>query len=48
MEGTFQEDPIKHKIYKEDEKIRKWIAKKTKQANAQMWCVARFGTIWTI
>ena len=29
-------DLVKHKKYKEDEKLRKWAAKKTKQANAQM------------
>ena len=38
MEGKYQEIrkyPVKHKKYKEDEKLRKRSAKKTK-ANAQM------------
>ena len=28
-------DPVKHKKYKEDEKLRKWATKKTKQTNVQ-------------
>ena len=33
---NIKKDPVKHKKYKEDEKLRNWVAKKTKQANAQM------------
>ena len=34
--ANIMKDLVKHKKYKEDEKLRKWAAKKTKQANAQM------------
>ena len=34
--ANFRKDPVKHKKYKEDEKLKKWSAQKTKQTNAQM------------
>ena len=34
--ANIRKDPVKHKKYKEDKKLRKWAAKKKKQANAQM------------
>ena len=34
--ANFRKDPVKHEKYKEDEKLKKRSAKKTKQANAQM------------
>ena len=33
---NFRKDPVKHKKYKEDEKLEKWSVKKTKKTNAQM------------
>ena len=34
--ANIRKDPVKHKKYKEDEKLGQWASKKTKQANAQM------------
>ena len=34
--ANFRKDPVKHKKYKEDEKLKKWSVNKTKQKNTQM------------
>lgn len=34
--ASIRKCPVNHKIYKEDEKSKKWAAKKTKPANAQI------------